>query len=225
MSGGADKWKGPPVVANWGDNVIVHVANRLKNSNNGTSIHFHGIRQNFTNPRDGVTSITECPAPPGSSVTYKFKATQYGTSWYHSHFALQTYDGVFGPVIVHGPASANYDKDLGVIILNDWSHPTVHHLLPGEEIHGPPTLDNGLINGTNVFGLDGDDNQTGKRYELRLEENKTYRFRFVNGAMDSLFRLSIDHHMMTIISVDFVPVKPYKTDSINLAIGTTFQIP
>ncbi|MAD87620.1 MAG: hypothetical protein CL912_32070 [Deltaproteobacteria bacterium] len=25
----------------------------------------------------------------GDSYVYEFRATQYGTSWYHSHFALQ----------------------------------------------------------------------------------------------------------------------------------------
>lgn len=26
---------------------------------------------------------------PGESQVYEFRATQYGTSWYHSHFSLQ----------------------------------------------------------------------------------------------------------------------------------------
>lgn len=54
-------------------------------------MHFHGIRQNLTNGDDGVASITQCPTAPGESMTYTWKATQYGTSWYHSHFALQAW--------------------------------------------------------------------------------------------------------------------------------------
>ena len=30
----------------------------------------------------------------GDTYTYKFKAWQYGTSWYHSHYALQYGDGL-----------------------------------------------------------------------------------------------------------------------------------
>ena len=67
--------------------LVVHLYNGL--SNNGTSLHFHGLRQNYTNPNDGVASITQCPLAPGESITYTWRATQYGTSWYHSHFALQ----------------------------------------------------------------------------------------------------------------------------------------
>lgn len=50
---------GPTIEANWGDTVVIHVTNSL--TNNGTGIHWHGIRQNYTNQHDGVPSITQCP--------------------------------------------------------------------------------------------------------------------------------------------------------------------
>lgn len=40
---------GPTIIADWGDEVVVHVTNNL--ANNGSSIHWHGIRQNYTNVR------------------------------------------------------------------------------------------------------------------------------------------------------------------------------
>jgi FtsP/CotA-like multicopper oxidase with cupredoxin domain len=140
---------GPTIIVNWGDNVIVHVTNSLTGSNNGSSIHFHGIRQNYTNQADGVTSVTQCPTAPGNTETYKWRATQYGSSWYHSHFALQAWEGVFGGIIINGPATANYDVDLGNFMLQDWSHQTADDLYVTAEIQGPVTLDTGLINGTN----------------------------------------------------------------------------
>ncbi len=60
---------GPTIIADWGDTVIVHLYNGL--SNNGTGLHFHGIRQNYTNQMDGVPSITQCPTAPGE-VRYYF---------------------------------------------------------------------------------------------------------------------------------------------------------
>ena len=72
---------GPTIEANWGDTIIVHVTNSMQN--NGTSIHFHGMRQNYTNEMDGVPSITQCAIAPGDTMTYTFKASNYGTSWYH----------------------------------------------------------------------------------------------------------------------------------------------
>ncbi|KAJ5892097.1 uncharacterized protein N7473_008325 [Penicillium subrubescens] len=56
---------GPTLYANWGDEVVVHVTNHLFESENGTSIHWHEIRQNYTNSNDGVVSITQCPTAPG----------------------------------------------------------------------------------------------------------------------------------------------------------------
>ncbi|KAL7270933.1 laccase, multicopper oxidase, benzenediol:oxygen oxidorectuctase, partial [Rhizina undulata] len=38
---------------------------------------------------DGVNGVTQCPIAPGESLTYEWNATQYGTAWYHSHFARQ----------------------------------------------------------------------------------------------------------------------------------------
>jgi Multicopper oxidase len=72
---------GPTIIADWGDEVVIHVTNNLQTSKNGTSIHFHGLRQNYTNQMDGVTSVTQCPTPPGSTYTYKWRAEQYGSSW------------------------------------------------------------------------------------------------------------------------------------------------
>ncbi|KAJ5788516.1 hypothetical protein N7457_003506 [Penicillium paradoxum] len=77
------QFPGPTIEANWGDNIVVNLKNSLQW--NGTGIHWHGLRQYQTNVEDGVPGITECPLAPGDSMTYKLRATQYGTSWYHSH--------------------------------------------------------------------------------------------------------------------------------------------
>lgn len=39
---------GPTIVADWGDQVRVTVLNNLTTSGNGSSIHWHGIRQNYS---------------------------------------------------------------------------------------------------------------------------------------------------------------------------------
>jgi FtsP/CotA-like multicopper oxidase with cupredoxin domain len=113
---------GPTLFADWGDTVVVHVINSLTTSQNGTSMHFHGIWQTNTNEMDGVASITQCPTAPGETITYTWRARQYGSTWYHSHFALQSWQGVIGGIIINGPATADYDEDLGMLFLNDWDH-------------------------------------------------------------------------------------------------------
>ncbi|PBP19049.1 multicopper oxidase [Diplocarpon rosae] len=176
---------GPTLFADWGDTVIVTVYNGLEN--NGTSIHFHGIRQNMTNQNDGVASITQCPTAPGETVTYTWRATQYGSTWYHSHFGLQAWEGVLGGIIINGPATANYENDMGVMFLNDWTHQTADAMYITAETNGPPTLDNGLINGTNVYG---DDMSTLVPYLSKTvsTEDLDDDFAVTVGKSDSVFK-------------------------------------
>lgn len=60
----------------------------------------HGIRMLDTNLADGVPGVTQCPIAPGDTFTYEFKAVQYGTTWYHSHYSLQYTDSIALSVIV-----------------------------------------------------------------------------------------------------------------------------
>ncbi|KAJ5757295.1 uncharacterized protein N7511_005989 [Penicillium nucicola] len=120
---------GPTIKVNWGDEVIVHLTNSLPSIlQNGTSIHFHGIRQFYINQNDGAVSITQCPTAPNKTITYKWRAMQYGTSWYHSHIGLQAWEELLGGIVINVPASADYDEDKGVIIMNDWNYNTVDQL-------------------------------------------------------------------------------------------------
>lgn len=43
-------------------NVGVTVHNNFTEDYNGTSIHWHGIRQYQTNWLDGVSGVTQCPS-------------------------------------------------------------------------------------------------------------------------------------------------------------------
>ncbi|KAF2171368.1 multicopper oxidase [Zasmidium cellare ATCC 36951] len=218
---------GPKIEANWGDTIIVHLKNSMQN--NGTSLHFHGIRQNYTNEMDGVPSITQCAVAPGDSFTYTFKASNYGTSWYHSHFALQTYEGVFGPMVIHGPTDEVYD-DEQMIVVQDWSHATADSMYQSAQTvgpapdHGPRTLDTGLINGVNVWGVDGAANATGQRFKMTVIQGKTYRLRLVNTAIQSTFKFYIDGHKFKVFAMDFVPIIPYETTIVNINIGQRYDL-
>lgn len=228
---------GPTIIADWGDTVgkllllvefpnqlltpsVVHVTNSMPN--NGSSIHFHGIRQNYTNLNDGVPSVTQCPIAPGSSYTYTWRATQYGSSWYHSHFYVQAWDGIFGGIQINGPASANYDIDLGTVTLGDWSHATADQEMVRALARGPPTMDTGLINGTNTYNNSG--TVSGSRFDMSVVAGTTYRLRLINVAADSQIKFTIDSHTMQVIATDFVPIVPYVSDIISISIGQRYDI-
>src|SRR6201996_3466266 len=173
------QYPGPEIVADWGDTVQITVKNSL--SNNGTSIHWHGIRQLHSNQMDGTNGLTECPIAPMTSKTYTFKATQYGTSWYHSHYSVQYGEGLVGTILINGPATANYDIDLGVIPLTDWYHEPMFELLASRPA-APPTSQTLLVNGTGGPNV-------GK---IHFTPGKRHRLRFVNSGINQDFHIGID---------------------------------
>ena len=73
-----NSYPGPWIQVCWGDDIEIKVTDYL--GKNGTTIHWHGIRQNGTLDMDSVNGVTQCPIATNDSFTYKFKATQYGTS-------------------------------------------------------------------------------------------------------------------------------------------------
>ncbi|KAK6063513.1 multicopper oxidase [Seiridium cupressi] len=212
-----DQFPGPTIEADWGDDIVVHVTNSVPN--NGTSLHWHGVRQHLSNDHDGVASVTQCPLASGQSMTYKWHASQYGHSWYHSHYSLQAWNGVIGGIVVRGPATAPYDIDEGILVLSDWFHDTTDRLWQSVVRFGkPPGAQNGLINGTNVYG------DSGNRFETSFTAGKRHRFRVVNTAMDTFFKFSIDNHNLTVIANDFVPIEPFTTDVLSIGVGQRYDV-
>lgn len=212
------QYPGPTIYADWGDMISVTLHNQLES--NGTGIHFHGIRQYHSNSQDGVPGLTECPLAPDDSRTYTFRATQYGTSWWHSHFSASYGEGCLGPIIINGPATANYDMDLGALPITDWYYKPVSALAAynAHNFVAPPTGDNGLINGTMVSSGGG------KYYTTTITKGKKYRIRLINTSVDAHFMVSLDSHVFQVITSDFVPIKPYYANWIFLGIGQRYDV-
>lgn len=173
------------------------------------------------NINDGANGVTECPIPPGHSKVYRFRAQQYGTSWYHSHFSAQYGNGVTGSIVIRGPASLPYDIDLGVFPISDWYHEEAEHIQrtlippPG----APPRSDNVLFNGTHVGPNGG-----GSYARVKLTPGKRHLLRLINPSVDNTFTVSLVNHQFTVIGTDFVPVNSYTTSSIFMAIGQRYDV-
>ncbi|KAK3299649.1 putative extracellular dihydrogeodin oxidase/laccase [Chaetomium fimeti] len=219
---------GPLITANWGDDLVIHVTNNLES--NGTAIHWHGLRQLNTVQYDGVPGVTQCAIAPGETLTYRYKVSQYGSTWYHSHFSLQYSEGLFGPMVFNGPATANYDEDLGVLFLQDWSHTTVFRAWGHKQRYGiTHSLSNLLLNGTNTFDCSAHDSDPncvggGKKFETVFKPGKKHLIRLANVALDSQFRFSIDGHKLKVIANDLVPIEPYETDSVVISAAQRYDI-
>ncbi|KAK1147796.1 hypothetical protein N8T08_000309 [Aspergillus melleus] len=217
------QWPGPWIQACWGDEVQITVRNNL--AYNGTAIHMHGIRMLDSNLNDGVPGVTQCPIPPGQSFTYNFTATQYGTTWYHSHYSLQYTDGVLGPLTIHGPASGNFDNAIDPFIMGDHNHRSAFQDYYQEQFSNskknrpPPKMSSIIINGKGNYA----GSYPERRYTKHVKPNERKLLRLINTSTDSTYIFSIDDHEFEVIGADLVPIEPYTTANITIGNGQRYH--
>ncbi|KAK3937566.1 multicopper oxidase-domain-containing protein [Diplogelasinospora grovesii] len=220
-------YPGPAIEACWGDQIIVRVRNNY--CDNGTTVHWHGIRQFGSNEMDGVNGVTQCPIPCHSEYVYNFTAAQYGHTWYHSHYSLQYPDGVAGPLVIHGPTSSDWDIDLGPVMIADWVHDTAFDAFNCEAYscaqgESPPRSDSIVVNGIGRWRAGLHSNFTGNYFNATFTPGKRHLLRLINASAASSFVFSIDNHTMTVVASDLVAVEPYQTDSILVGIGQRYTV-
>lgn len=101
---------GPELRVRQGD--LVEVTLRNRDVPSGVTIHWHGV--DVPNSEDGVAGVTQDAVPPGSSHTYRFRADEVGTFWYHTHQSSseEVRRGLFGAFVIEpkvGPAEDTLD--------------------------------------------------------------------------------------------------------------------
>ncbi|KAL9621671.1 MAG: hypothetical protein Q9160_003924 [Pyrenula sp. 1 TL-2023] len=218
------QFPGPLIECNDGDTLIIHVHNKAENA---TSIHWHGLFQQGTPWMDGTVGISQCPIVPGSSFAYKFKVQdQSGTYWWHSHQAVQTADGLFGPLIVHTPNERtelqqfDYASDR-VVMMQDYYHDSSASLLmaylASDRENAEPVPDGALINGQNIRDCSSPnlldrkcDNTTSNvgRPILDLEPGKRHRLRIINTGVFAEFQIQLDEHEFAVTEADGTALEP-----------------
>ncbi|KAL7272243.1 hypothetical protein RUND412_004959, partial [Rhizina undulata] len=232
-----NQFPGPLIEANWGDWIEVEVHNDM--TDEGTALHWHGLLQTATPWLDGVPSVQQCPIAPGSSLTYRFRADIYGTSWWHSHYSGQYASGLLGPMIIHGPShltdAQNYDIDLGPVFITDAYHRPYTELVEDVMSTDITTVlaagvsDNNLINGKMAYncslitdGTQCKDNAGISKFKFTT--GKKHLLRLINAGAEGLQRFSVDGHELLVIAVDFVPIQPYTTTIVELGIGQRMDV-
>lgn len=109
---------GPQITIREGDLLEVTLKNSLPSRN--VTLHWHGI--DVPNAEDGVPGLTQDAVKPGETYTYKFKATQVGTFWYHSHeqSSEEVEKGLFGKItILPKVSSVARERDIS-LAFHEW---------------------------------------------------------------------------------------------------------
>ncbi len=202
---------GPMLVANQGDDVIVHFTNELPES---TTLHWHGIR--LDNTMDGSTS-TQQVVMPGASFDYRFKVKDAGSFWFHPHVRgdVQIERGLYAPLVVRGDESVLDVTAERYLVVDD-----VKVTSDGRLSTDTDEMDTMMGRQGNVLLVNG------KRMgELRVQAGGRERWRIVNAANGRFFKLRLAGHAFTVVGSDggFVPA-PYRTEELLVAPGERYDV-
>lgn len=124
-------------------------------------------------------------------------------------------------MVIHGPSTANWDEEFAPIMVHEW-----HHVSAYDAFHesltasAPPKADLLTLNGVGR----NHELETGSYFEQTFEQDKKYLIRITNSAVDFHFHFSIDDHMLQVVSVDYVPVEPFWTNSLSVGIGQRYGV-
>ncbi|OPC29276.1 copper oxidase [Elizabethkingia meningoseptica] len=111
-----------------GDIAEIHVHNNLKKEN--TALHWHGVM--LENKEDGIPFLTQKPIKPGETYVYRFKISQNGTYWYHSHQGLQEQMGMYGMLVFRKRGEAKTDRKVQAdipVMLSEWTNEHPHQVM------------------------------------------------------------------------------------------------
>ncbi|HYH30629.1 MAG TPA: multicopper oxidase family protein [Pseudonocardia sp.] len=104
---------GPVVRAEQGQLVEVRLVN--ESVRDGATLHWHGV--DVPNAADGVAGVTQDAVPVGGTHTYRFRAADVGTYWYHSHQVshAQVQGGLLGALVVTPPGGVGTAEALALV--------------------------------------------------------------------------------------------------------------
>jgi FtsP/CotA-like multicopper oxidase with cupredoxin domain len=113
----------PELRVRQGDLVEVVLAN--EDVEQGVTIHWHGV--DVPNAEDGVAGVTQDAVLPGERYTYRFRADQVGSFWYHTHqvSATEVRRGLFGVLVIE-PRDVEPGLDLALAVHTFDGVPTIN---------------------------------------------------------------------------------------------------
>ncbi|WP_095588173.1 multicopper oxidase family protein [Actibacterium ureilyticum] len=183
---------GPLLRVMQGAELDLRFANRI---DDGSAVHWHGLR--IDNAMDGVPGLTQDMVAPGGDFTYRFRAPDAGTFWYHSHNRSweQVARGLYGPLIVDEPSPPDVDHDL-VVMIDDWRLTEDGALAGGYDNMHDQAHQGRLGNFARALITPETPVQQGDRLRLRL----------INVATDRVFPVDLDGIVGQVVALDGMPL-------------------
>nr|MDQ3575954.1 multicopper oxidase family protein [Actinomycetota bacterium] len=218
-----------------GDVLRARFTNQLPEA---TTVHWHGIA--LRNDMDGVPGMTQQVVAPQGDFIYEFTVPDPGTFWFHPHVGLHLDRGMYAPLIVEDPAEpGRYDREY-VVVLDDWTdgiaqspEAMLEDLRAGRGAHAAHLASGGGPQSDFLKSSGGDVSYAvylanGRRasapVELQARMGDRIRFRIINAAADTPFRVALGGHQMTVTHTDGFPVVPVTVDALMIAMAERYDV-
>lgn len=195
-------------------------------------LHWHGITS--PNPDDGVPYVTQYPINPGKDYHYKFRLTQEGTYWLHSHYKLQEQKLMAAPLIIHDPKAAHEQEALMFIQDFSFTDPKVLYArlkkqLQNKTMHMNMDMSMQMSSKPDVNDVKFDAYLTNHRTLqnpeiVRVTEDKDVRLRIINASASSSYFIDLDKLQGTLIAIDGAPIEPMQGSVFQATIGNRLDI-
>lgn len=243
------KLQAPTLYFTEGDTAEIYLHNEMKEN---TGLHWHGVI--LPNEMDGVPYLTTKEVKPGETHLYKFRVSQNGTYWYHSHEGTQEQIGMNGILVFkkrEKQGEQKFDADIPVL-LGEWTDENPKQIM--RRLHmdagdwwaikkGAVQSYSEAINSGN-FGtkllnewkrmeaMDVSDvyynnfliNGKISSDYSNLKAGDKVHLRVVNGGSSSYFWLNFGGGKITVIGNDGNQVEPVEVDRLIVGISETYDI-
>ncbi len=229
-----------------GDTAEIYLHNQLKEN---TGLHWHGVI--LPNEMDGVPYLTTKEVKPGETHLYKFRISQNGTYWYHSHEGTQEQIGMNG-VLVFNKRAALQDQKFNAdipVLLGEWTDENPKqimrrlHMDQGDywavkkgtvqsysEAIGKGHFGTKLLNewkrmeAMDVYYNNFLINGAVSSEYKNVKAGDRVHLRVVNGGSSSYFWLNYGGGKITVIGNDGNEVEPVEVDRLIVGVSETYDI-
>lgn len=243
------KLQAPTLYFTEGDTAEIYLHNQLKEN---TGLHWHGVI--LPNEMDGVPYLTTKEVKSGETHLYKFRISQNGTYWYHSHEGVQEQIGMNGVLVFKkrkGQPEKKFAADIPVL-LGEWTDENPKQIM--RRLHMDDTDWYGIKKGTTQSYSEAIANghfgtkllNEWKRMEAmdvsdvyydqflingqpssdysKLKAGDQVHLRVVNGGSSSYFWLNFGGGKMRIIGSDGNEVEPAEVDRFIVGVSETYDV-
>lgn len=187
------------------------------------AIHWRGQPQTESPFMDGVPMVTQCPVPSYTTFQYRFRASEPGTHLWQAHSHLDVDDGIFGALVVRqsdkiDPHKNLYDVDAKshVMLISEWSS-----TISTSSTNSRNDEDNNNQDQVRFMFINGKSIHSGSLEAFKVRRGKRYRFRaaYAGSSNNCPITISVEAHLIKIISVDGHPINPYEASSVTFSKG------